>query len=280
MELFTEQFPALIAVISLIILFGLESWLPAASGRRWRLRHACLNLTLGGLGSIAIGLLAAPFFSQVILWAEKSGFGLLRILSLPYAATTVAAILLFDAWMYLWHRANHEFGFLWRFHQVHHSDPEMDATTATRFHAGELLMSSFLRLAIIPLLGITTGQLLIYETLLLPVILFHHSNVRFPERMDRWIRLLVVTPALHRVHHSRLRVETDSNYSSIFSFWDRIARTFRLRQNTTPDNFGLDEYDETWQRFSRLLLMPFRSFRTSSAQHDSKPASERRVGSH
>jgi sterol desaturase/sphingolipid hydroxylase (fatty acid hydroxylase superfamily) len=265
MKLSPEQFPTLIAVISLIVLFALESWLPAAGGRRQRLRHACLNLTQGRLGSIAIGLLAAPFFAQVILWSENSGFGLLRMLSLPYAATTVAAILLFDVWMYLWHRANHELSFLWRFHRVHHSDPEMDATTATRFHAGELLISSMLRLAIIPLLGISAGQLLIYEMLLLPVILFHHSNVRFPERLDRWIRLLIVTPALHRVHHSRLKPETDSNYSSIFSFWDRIAGTFRLRPNTTPVNFGLDEYDETWQRFSRLLMMPFRSFHRSSA---------------
>src|SRR5215813_5385924 len=119
-----------------------------------------------------------------------------------------AAILLFDAWMYLWHRANHQLDFLWRFHRVHHSDPEMDVTTAIRFHAGEILISSALRLAVIPLLGITNRQLLVYEMLLLPVILFHHSNVLIPERLDAILRLVIVTPAIHRVHHSRLRAET------------------------------------------------------------------------
>jgi hypothetical protein len=93
----------------------------------------------------------------------------------------------------------------------------MDATTAVRFHTGEILISSALRLAVIPLLGITIYQLLVYEMALLPVILFHHSNVRFPESLDRWLRTIIVTPAIHRVHHSRLRMETDSNYSSIFS---------------------------------------------------------------
>ncbi|MBI1760029.1 MAG: sterol desaturase family protein [Acidobacteria bacterium] len=269
MKFSPEQFPAFIAVLSLIFLFGLESYFPAARGRRQRWRHACLNLTLGGLSSITIGLLTAPFIAQVMGWAEQSGFGLLRmmlrVIPLPPVAATVAALLLFDAWMYLWHRANHELGFLWRFHRVHHSDPEMDATTAFRFHAGELLLSSLLRLAVLPLLGISLGQLLVYEMLLLPVILFHHSNLRFPAWLDRWIRLVIVTPAIHRVHHSRLKLETDSNYSSIFSCWDRIAGTFRLRLDMTPVNFGLDKYgDAAWQRFSKLLVMPFTPLQENS----------------
>lgn len=256
-------------MLSLIFLFGLESCLPAINGRRQRWRHALLNLALGGFSAITIGLLTAPFITQVIWWAEQSGFGLLRmmprLIPLSPAAATVAALLLFDAWMYLWHRANHELGFLWRFHRVHHSDPEMDASTAFRFHAGELLLSSLLRLAVLPLLGLTLGQLLVYEMLLLPVILFHHSNVQFPEWLDRWIRLVIVTPALHRVHHSRLKPETDSNYSSVFSCWDRIAGTFRLRPDATPVNFGLDEYsDAVWQRFSKLMVMPFTSTHGSS----------------
>jgi hypothetical protein len=96
------------------------------------------------------------------------------------------------------------------------------------------------------------------QMLLLPVILFDHSNVRFPEKVDRWPRLVIVTPAVHRVHHSRLRMETDSNYSSVFSFWDQIAGTFRLRRDGRAVYFGLDEYDgEEWQRLSGLMLAPF-----------------------
>jgi sterol desaturase/sphingolipid hydroxylase (fatty acid hydroxylase superfamily) len=138
--------------------------------------------------------------------------------------------------------------------------------SSCRFHTGEILISSALPLAVIPLLGITIYQLLVYEMLLLPVILFHHSNVRFPERLDRWLRPIIVTPAIHRVHHSRVRTETDSNYSSVFSFWDRMAGTFRLRRDGRPVNFGLDEYDgEEWQRLSGLMVMPFPPARRGSA---------------
>jgi sterol desaturase/sphingolipid hydroxylase (fatty acid hydroxylase superfamily) len=253
-----DHLPIILTVCGLILLLALESWLPAVFNRPHRLRHAARNLTLGLLNAIALALLVAPFIARVAVWAEENRFGLLHLLNIPALIATAAAILLFDAWMYLWHRANHELGFLWRFHRVHHSDPEMDATTATRFHTGEILISSALRLAVITLLGITIHQLLVYEMLLLPVILFHHSNVRLPERLDRWLRLVIVTPAVHRVHHSRLKVETDSNYSSIFSFWDRIAGTFRLRRDGRPVNFGLDEYDdEEYQRLSGLMLMPF-----------------------
>lgn len=258
MKITPEQYPTLIAAIGLILLLGLESWAPAASGRHHRFRHAARNLMLGLPNTAASVLLAAPLIAWVSLWAESSGFGLLRLAQLPSIIATIMAILLFDGWMYLWHRSNHEINFLWRFHRVHHSDPEMDATTATRFHTGEILISSALRLAVIPLLGITVGQLLVYEMLLLPVILSHHSNIRFPDRADRWLRLVIVTPAIHRVHHSRLRSETDSNYSSVFSFWDRIAGTFRLRQDGQPVKFGLDEYDgEAWQTIRGLLIAPF-----------------------
>jgi sterol desaturase/sphingolipid hydroxylase (fatty acid hydroxylase superfamily) len=261
-----DYFPTIVAACGLILLLVLESWVPEAINRHRRLRHAARNLTLGLLNASVMALLAAPFIAHVALWAEGSRFGLLNMFNLPPVIGSVTAILLFDAWMYFWHRANHELGFLWRFHRVHHSDPEMDATTAVRFHTGEILISSALRLAVIPLLGITVYQLLVYELALLPVILFHHSNVRFPEWLDAPLRLIIVTPAVHRIHHSRLRIETDSNYSSVFSFWDRMAGTFRLRRDRRPVNFGLDEYDgEEWQRLSGLMLMPFPPARRGSA---------------
>jgi sterol desaturase/sphingolipid hydroxylase (fatty acid hydroxylase superfamily) len=252
--------PTLVTVCGLIMVLTIESWLPAAGGRRYRLRHALRNLTLGALNSFAVAMLAAPLIANVAWWAEGSRFGLLNLFNLPPVIHAGVAIVLFDGWLYLLHRANHKFGFLWRFHRVHHSDPQMDATTAIRFHTGEVLISAALRLAMIPLLGIALWQLLLYESLMAPVILFHHSNVNFPEKVDRWLRAMVVTPAIHRVHHSRMQVETDSNYSIIFPFWDRIAGTFRLRGDGRPVNFGLDEYDgEEWQQVSRLLTTPFQS---------------------
>jgi len=261
-----DYLPTMAAACVLILLTALESWLPAALDRQRRLRHAARNLSLGSLNVALLALLATPFLAHVAVWAEENRVGLLRLVNVSPMIGGVLAILLFDAWMYLWHRANHQLGFLWRFHRVHHSDPEMDATTAVRFHTGEILISSALRLAVIPLLGITIYQLLVYEMALLPVILFHHSNVRFPESLDRWLRTIIVTPAIHRVHHSRLRMETDSNYSSIFSFWDRMAGTFRLRRDGRPVNFGLDEFDgEEWQRLSGLMVMPFPPARRGSA---------------
>jgi sterol desaturase/sphingolipid hydroxylase (fatty acid hydroxylase superfamily) len=212
------------------------------------------------LNALAVATLAAPLIANIARWTEESRFGLLNQLSLPPPIATGAAILLFDGWLYLLHRANHKFGFLWRFHRVHHSDPEMDATTALRFHTGEVLISSALRLAVIPLLGIALWQLLVYESLMMPVIMFHHSNVNLPEKVDRRLRVLIASPAIHRVHHSRARVETDSNYSIIFSFWDRMWGTFRTRRDGHPVHFGLDEYDgEEWQRVGGLLTTPFQT---------------------
>ncbi|HKQ75732.1 MAG TPA: sterol desaturase family protein, partial [Blastocatellia bacterium] len=259
--------PTFLTACGLILLLALESWIPAAGNRRRRLRHTARNLSLWLLNALAVALLAAPIIANVAGWTKASRFGLLNLLSLPPAIATVTAILIFDGLLYLMHRANHQIGFLWRFHRVHHSDPEMDSTTAMRFHAGEVLISSALRLAVIPLLGITLWQLLVYESLMLPVILFHHSNVSFPEKADWWLRSLVVSPAMHRVHHSRARVETDSNYSIIFSFWDRIGRTFQLRKDGRPVDFGLAEYDgEEWQRVSGLLTTPLDIILTTTRQ--------------
>jgi len=249
-----------VTACGLILLLMLESWLPAAGNRHRRLRHAARNLSLGLLNAVVVALLAAPLVASVARWSEESRFGLLNLLSLPPTIGVAVAFLLFDGWLYLLHRANHKFGFLWRFHRVHHSDPEMDATTALRFHTGEVLISSALRLAVIPLLGITLWQLLVYEALMTPVIMFHHSNVNFPEKADRWLRVLIASPAIHRVHHSRTRVETDSNYSIIFSFWDRLSGTLRLRKDGRPVHFGLDEYDaEELQRVRGLMTTPFQT---------------------
>lgn len=148
--------------------------------------------------------------------AEAGRFGLLHQWSAPLWMKLVAALLLLDAWMYVWHRGNHAIPFLWRFHRMHHSDPEVDATTALRFHVGEIAISSLLRLAVIPLLGVTFWQVLPHETLLLPVIAFHYSNVALPEGWDRRLRGVIVSPNVHRIHHSDWQPKTDSDFASVF----------------------------------------------------------------
>jgi rhodanese-related sulfurtransferase len=174
--------------------------------------------------------------------------------------------------MYLWHRANHTHPFLWRFHRMHHSEPQLDATSALRFHPGEILLSGIARLVIVPLLGMSVPQLVVYESVLFPVIVLHHSNVRLPRWLDYGLLALIVTPAMHRVHHSRWRPETDSNYGSVFPYWDRLFRSFRLRDDARHVELGLDEFsDPQWQTVGGLLRTPLESHSIVRGWPERKP---------
>jgi sterol desaturase/sphingolipid hydroxylase (fatty acid hydroxylase superfamily) len=246
-----------VAVASLLILWLLEASVPFFADRPHRLRHDFRNLAVGAINLALSSLVFAALIAAVTGWAHAAGFGLLNLLEAPGWLELLLALILFDGWMYGWHRANHRLPFLWRFHRMHHSDPEVDASTALRFHFGEIAISSALRLAVIPLLGMQLWQVLLYETILLPVIAFHHSNVALPERWDRWLRAVIVSPNMHRVHHSDWQPETDSNFASIFSWWDRLAGTFRQRPDPRTLRLGLREFDSPkWQAFWGLLRTP------------------------
>ncbi len=142
---------------------------------------------------------------------------------------------------------------------MHHADAEMDVTSAVRFHTVEILFSVTARLLVLPVIGVTLPQLLLYEALSLPVVLFHHSNVRIPYGIDSCLRWLIVTPWMHWVHHSRWQPETDSNYSSFLSVWDRLFGSFRLRNNPEEISQGLDGWEEgDWFQLKGMLTAPFR----------------------
>ena len=249
-----------LTIAVLVFLWCLETWLPLYHERHGnRLKHAGRNIAIALFNTVVIALMFSGIMAMVSVWNQNQKFGLLHLLDFPLLIETGIALLLFDGWMYLWHRANHEIPFLWRFHRMHHSDREIDVTSATRFHIGELILSSVLRLGVIPLLGLELWQLVLYEVMLLPVIQFHHSNVNLQERWDRLLRAVIVSPNMHRVHHSRLQLETDSNYSSVFSFWDRLACTFRRRDDVLAIEFGLLEFDDLkWQTILGMLRTPFR----------------------
>ncbi len=234
------------SVIMLVLLLAWEGWTPffayfvRATGERTR--HALKNMTLGIINAVVTGLLFVGLWWSVAAWAERQHFGLLYWMGLPAWARLAAAVLLFDAWMYWWHRLNHRIPLLWRFHRTHHSDPKMDVTTANRFHIGEIAISSVLRVPVIALLGPQLWELALYELVMFTVVQFHHANIALPARLDRAARLLIVTPFMHKVHHSRWQPETDSNYSSLFSFWDRLFGSFRMRENPHTLRLGLDEF--------------------------------------
>jgi sterol desaturase/sphingolipid hydroxylase (fatty acid hydroxylase superfamily) len=255
---------AVAAAAVLVVLWALEGFIPFYEefpGRTGeRVRHDLKNLGLGGANALLMALLAGGLFLALDAWGEAEGWGLFRVLEWPGWVELILVILVFDLWMYLWHRANHRIPFLWRFHRMHHSDPEMDASTGLRFHPGEQLLSGMARLLVIPLLGVSIAQLAVYEALLLPVILFHHSNLSIPDWLDRGLRGVVVTPAMHRVHHSRWQPETDSNYGSVFPWWDRLLGSFRLREDARTIQLGLDEFDgPAWQSLGGMLRTPLAS---------------------
>lgn len=254
-----EMSKPLIAAAGLALLWVLEGIAPMFEGRERRIAHDGSNLVLGLANAGLVSLVFAAATLVVTRWAAARSFGLLHAIGVEGLPRLVLAVLAFDLWQYAWHRLNHRVPLLWRFHAVHHSDRDLDASSALRFHTVEILLSSGARLAILPLLGLTIGEVLLYETILLPIILFHHSNVRVPERLDRCFRWIIVTPWMHWVHHSDYRPETDSNYASIFSFWDRLFGSFRFRQDPRTINLGLrDVSDAEWASLPGMLAMPFR----------------------
>jgi sterol desaturase/sphingolipid hydroxylase (fatty acid hydroxylase superfamily) len=194
------------------------------------------------------------------MYAEQTGAGLLYRLDIGPAARFAAAFVALDCWTYWWHRANHAMPLLWRFHRMHHSDPAMDVSTATRFHAGEVALSSGLRLGIVLLAGIPLAALVAYEVALLIFTQFHHANIALPAGLDRVLRGAIVSPNMHKVHHSVERAEMDSNYSSILSVWDRLFGTFHGRDDCRSIVFGVPGMrDEPHQTVAGMLRTPFDS---------------------
>ncbi len=244
---------------ALALLSGVETWVPYFGGRTARGRHAVRNLSIAAANAAMVALLFAWPLAHVSAWAATKPFGVMNWAPVPAWARIAGAVVLFDAWMYGWHRANHRVYFLWRFHRMHHSERDLDATTALRFHPGEIFMSTVLRLGVLALLGMSVSMLVIYEMVLAPIIQFHHSNVAIPARVDRMLRTVVVSPNMHRVHHSEDRWEHDGNYASVFSFWDRFFASYRRRDNPRELLIGLPQFHEPeWLGLPGMLKTPTR----------------------
>ena len=245
------------AAVALAALWAAESIAPLYGPRRRRVSHGLANLGLAAVNAVvSYGFAFAILYTTE--WSREYRIGLFHHLSLPVGLNWVLALLSFDCWQYWWHRINHRVPFFWRFHAVHHADAAMDGTSAVRFHTGEIALSFVVRLLVLPLLGITVPQVLLYEAMALPIIIFHHSNIRLPYRVDLALRWLIVTPWMHWVHHSNYQPETDSNYSSFLSVWDRLFRSFRLREKPGEIVQGLDWEEREWRSFPGMLLAPFR----------------------
>lgn len=239
-----------------ILLWILEGLYPFFSEQKRRARHAKLNLSIAGL-NLLILLPSGILMAFMLGWSKNFWPGIGQ-LGLHPVAEAIAIILFIDLWMYAWHRLNHETDFFWRFHSVHHSDASLDVTTSWRFHFMEILFSELLRLPLFMLIGADMEHLLLYSLLMTPVIEFHHSNLSIPPALERMARLVVPTPMMHRLHHSRLRNEHDSNYGSMLSLWDRLFGSFLMKKSLDGLRIGLDhESDPGRQQLFALLKRPF-----------------------
>lgn len=219
--------------------------------------HAGRNLMLAGMAAATVQLLEAPVVMPVARAVVRRRIGVLQRMGGPVWMRDVAAVLLLDYTLYLWHALTHRVPWLWRFHLVHHVDLDMDATTGLRFHAGELTLSVPWRAAQVLALGVSPRALVAWQTLTLGSVLFHHSNVRLPFRLERLIARLLVTPRMHAVHHAADDARRDVNFSSGLSVWDRLHGTFELDPAAHDTELGVEGYATPRDvRFSRLLTLP------------------------
>jgi sterol desaturase/sphingolipid hydroxylase (fatty acid hydroxylase superfamily) len=243
-------------ILFLIFFWCWETWRPCF---RWtgRWLHAGRNLLIAIVNAGLVALLLGLLLTTVLEWTRSHRVGLLNNLELAWEVRLPLGLLLLDGWMYCWHRANHVVPLLWRFHRMHHSDRKMDVTTATRFHLGELLLSTLFRLVLILVLGLDAWHIVVYEVLLQAVVQFHHANISLGN-LDGWIRLVMVTPNMHKVHHSDRLEELNSNYSTILSIWDRLFASHRERTDMANVVFGLPEFAEPeWETLGGMLRIPF-----------------------
>jgi sterol desaturase/sphingolipid hydroxylase (fatty acid hydroxylase superfamily) len=217
--------------------------------------------------NFAMGLVAAALYTLLPLtsvaaaqWANSENLGLLKAVRLPgwaAAAATVAAWGLVNYWL---HRAFHRWPWLWRLHLIHHADTAVDLSTGFRNHPGEVLATALARAGLAAALGLSVPALIAYEAAAFAAAMWGHANLRLPERADRILRWLLVTPAMHHVHHSAARCETDSNYGELLSVWDRLFGTYRASDSTSlaAARIGLGEAaDEGAGSFRRQLLSPW-----------------------
>ncbi len=265
----------IIVAASFSALWLLESWIPFyeefPGGAKEKIGHDSRNLALGLINAVLTAIIVATLFPYILSGAGRGDFGLLSLVAWPAWVELAIALLLFDIWMYIWHRVNHVVPFLWRFHRMHHTEVDMDASSAVRFHPGEIFFSGLARLAIIPLIGLHLHQLVLYELILSFSVFFHHSNIRLLPKLDYGLMALIVTPAMHRVHHSRWEPETNSNYGTILSWWDKIFGSFRLRDDAHALQLGLDEFDSPrWHTIKGLMGTPLAPGGGSDSGRDSK----------
>jgi len=217
-----------------------------------------VNLAVTGLAFLTGFLLVRKTAFILTDWTAENSFGVLYWLPSGTSVRMAAGFLLMDLTFYYWHRVNHTFKLLWRFHNVHHLDPDMDVTTSFRFHFMEIIFSIGFRCLQVGLLGIDVSTYIVYELVFQTATMFHHSNVRLPIKVERWLNKIIVTPRMHGIHHSAIQEETNSNYGTIFRFWDWLHGTIILKVLQSQITIGVAGYRQPGDnKFLNLVVLPF-----------------------
>jgi len=263
----------LIGWIGLLMIF--ENRFPLRQMKRTDRAQAWVrNIGLGAITEVTQRWVAAPLLGAIVSAAFLRTPFLSTTLDelipakMPIAGAGVVSLVLLDGVLYAWHRMNHRIPVLWRFHRVHHADPDMDSTTAIRFHFGEFFFSNLYRAGQITLIGVPPEVLGLFELIVTFAAIFHHSNFRLPARLDRILSACIATPRIHSIHHSVLESETRSNYGSLLLVWDRLHRSLNTRRINTVDEIEIGDKPWSEPRFRGLvatLLLPFKRERSLEA---------------
>jgi sterol desaturase/sphingolipid hydroxylase (fatty acid hydroxylase superfamily) len=216
------------------------------------------NLSLTLFNSIIINLIFAGAIIGTATYVQSHHLGILHLIPSPQWLKILFAVAFMDFMLYIWHFLNHEMPFLWRFHRVHHSDLNMDVSTATRFHLGELAISAVIKIAVIFFLGVGPLSVVIFESAVVFFAQVHHSSLKVPKWFETIYWVLFVPPSMHRIHHSVVIKERNTNYGTIFSFWDRFLGTLLTRVAQDKIRIGVGAYRKPERlHFPHLLIMPF-----------------------
>jgi sterol desaturase/sphingolipid hydroxylase (fatty acid hydroxylase superfamily) len=268
--------PALLTLVVVASLFGLffvvERFVPLRATKSELLARLIVNLCFSALAFGVAAAIVRPAAQSAMRWGGLEPFSLIHIVPLPAAAQFVVAFLLMDLSFYWWHVLNHRIPVLWRFHNVHHIDPDLDVSTAFRFHFGEIALSTGFSLLQLSLIGPSAWAFAVYQLVFQAEVLFHHSNVRLPIGAERFLNKVLVTPRMHGIHHSQVHRENNSNFGTLFPWWDRLHRTLGVNIPQDEVVVGVPGYTLAEDNsFWNALLMPFRKQRDYWRRPDGTP---------
>lgn len=237
-----------IGILLFLVLLGVELYKPARHYSKDAKKVSYItNIALFAFNNATLFILQVTSVFMIVYT-----FQVQTIVSvLPYILQLLIGVLILDFFIWLWHVINHRVVFLWSFHKCHHSEKYLNVTSAIRFHFGELLLSIGFKSLLLVVTGIPLWVFFIHESLITLFAMFHHANIKLPFMVQQYLSWVIITPRMHRTHHSSIRIEHDSNYGVLFSWWDRLFKTYK---NVTPKEIGLDGIEE--KGFIKTLVYP------------------------